>query len=211
MANVTVARRTGEEIKAGFPHDLKKQGILFGDWQKDQNIKPKSNGKPKTAGVVRRTKEETEWKFPLALKKKGVDFEKWKEKEMAVPIPAKAPTPKVEAYLKEVEQPKVLIEAPKELKQPPKPPKVEYVKVIERVIIETKDNTKELRQLIAEVADQVTWDTKLIPIDSKFKTTMMTELGKQGWKFCYIFDPRIVDPKSKKPDIMTFQRAKRKK
>src|SRR6056297_2539731 len=73
-----VVRRTKEQIKAGFPHDLAKKGVDFKEWLKKQKQEPEK----KTSKVVRRTKKQIEAGFPLKLALKGYSFEKWlKEQE----------------------------------------------------------------------------------------------------------------------------------
>ena len=198
-----VTRRTKAEIEAGFPHELKAKGILFEEWQKDQKAEAKPNGKPKNGkptqlplmGVVRRTKEEIDAGFPIEEKRTGVTFEEWKLRQ--------------EKLVEEVKEQrkKVVIEAPPEPKQAPRE-KVEYVKHVEKIIVETKDNRKELRELISEAYEKCTWEWKRIPLDDKFKVPMLTTMGNQGWHFAFIFDPKMVNENSKKPQEMVFQRPK---
>lgn len=210
MANVQVVRRTKEEIAAGFPHKLKQQGVTFEDWKKDQAPKSKKNGKatPKNGspkakngnplplmGVVRRTKEEIDAGFPIEVKRTGVTFEQWQAEQE-----------KITERIKE--QRKVIkLDPPPEPKQQPKE-KIEYIKVVEKIIVETKDNRTELKELIQEAFDKCTWEWKQVPMDDKFSVSQLSTLGRQGWRLAFIHDHKIMSPGSKKPDILCFQRPK---
>ncbi len=198
-------RRTKEEIAAGFPQELKAQGVDFHSWigqqkatkNKLEEAIENENVAPTNLGV-RRTQEEIDAGFPIEEKRNGITFEEWKERASTeVAIARKL----------------VKLDPPPEPKQAPPPvkPKVEYVKHTEKIIIKSEDNEEELRSLIQESLDKCIWEWKELPIDSKFKVTMMGSLGKQGWRFAYIFDPKMVDSNSKKPQVMMFQRPKRKK
>ncbi len=194
-------RRTKEEIEAGFPHELKAAGTIFEDWQAEKNkleeVIDSENSAPTQLGV-RRTQEEIDAEFPIEEKRNGVTFEEWKDRATVdISIARKL----------------VKIDPPPELKQAPAPvkPKVEYIKHTETIIVKTEDNEEELKSLIQEAFDKCVWEWKEVPIDSKFRVPMMHSLGAQGWKFAYIFDPKMVDITSKKPEIMMFQRPRRKK
>jgi len=197
-------RRTKAEIEAGFPQELKAKGIKFEDWQAEKAAeKSKLEEKIKQEEAtpshlgVRRTQEEIDAGFPIEEKRNGVTFEEWKAKASDdVAIARKL----------------VKIDPPPEPKQPATPkPKIEYVKHTERVIMVCEGHEEEVRDLIAEAYDDCIWEWKEVPIDAKFKVAKMTSLGKQGWRFAYIFDPKMVDEKSKKPQVMMFQRPWRKK
>ncbi|MBC8551990.1 MAG: hypothetical protein H8D23_20280 [Candidatus Brocadiales bacterium] len=198
-----VTRRTKAEIEAGFPHELKAKGVDFMQWVEEQRAEAKPNGRPKPQlplmGVVRRAKEEIEAGFPIEVKRTGVTFDQWKEEQAKL----------VAEVEKQKKTKKVLIEAPPEPKQAPKT-KVEYVKHVEKVIVETNNNRKELKEIIQETFDKCVWEWKHVPMDNKFKVSTMTSLGKQGWKFAFIFDPKMVSENSKKVQQMCFQRPRQK-
>jgi len=192
-------RRTSEEIAAGFPHELKIEGVLFEDWSaKKDKVRTVIKEDTATQVGVKRTQEEIEAGFPLEEKRNGVLLAEWLDRtKKAVNAGRKA----------------AVLDPPPEVKQPPVPKKreIEYVKHTETIIVKTDENAEELRGLIQEAYDSCVWEWKEVPIDSKFKVSRMKTLGSQGWRYAYIFDPKCVDSNSKKPQIMMFQRPRRKK
>lgn len=211
MTNKTIARRTVEEIAAKFPHALKLKGVLFEDWVTDQkNSVTNKNSKQKRPAVaemvvsehniLRRTTKEIEAGLPLGMKRDGMTLEAWlerQEKKEKKPIPEKEKTKEVKS------------EFFSKPKQPDPPPKKVYVRSIERIIIQTKDNEEEIKNLINEAVDQCLWEWKNVPLDNKFKITILDKLGKDGWKFAFIYEPGLIDSKSNKPDLICFQRPKK--
>ena len=45
-------------------------------------------------------------------------------------------------------------------------------------------------------------------MDNNFRATDLNKYGKQGWKFCFIFDPKVSSPRTTKPEEICFQRPK---
>jgi hypothetical protein len=166
-----VVRRTKEEIKAGFPHKLKEQGVDFTIWleeQKKQKVYEQEDLKSKKT-----TKENQlpKKEFPL---KKNLKLKVFEEKE------------------------------------PENENKKEYVKIVEKIIIKDKNNEKQLKDLINEALDNCLWEWKRVPLDDTFKVEYLDKYGKEGWKMAFIYEPKLINSNSNKPNYICFQRpAKR--
>jgi hypothetical protein len=169
-------RRTAEEIRAGFPHELKKKGVNFKTWLKEQKTKGKNATKKKTR----------------PLKSNG--YYENSEDVRVKRVFKIAPPPKYSDPPKRAE----------------KEAKTEYIKVVEKVIVKTKNNSEELHRIMQAALENCVWEWKYVPLDEKFKIEQLDKLGKQGWKLAFIHDNRLLHPKSEKPDILCFQRPKLK-
>ena len=174
-----VIRRTKEEIKAGFPHELKMSGINFETWLLEK--KANTTEKPK-----KEPKQEIQ-KKPVKIAKVADPEEVMKKVPIVVPFPEEQPQkgniPKIKEIIKET--------------------------VIEKIIVKTKDNEDELKNLMKEALDTCRWEWLHIPLDDKFRQNDLNKHGKDGWKFAFILEKTILP--TLKNDIICFQRPLQKK
>jgi hypothetical protein len=62
---------------------------------------------------------------------------------------------------------------------------------------------------MAEEMYKCSWEWKEVDLDKNFRSTLMKDLGKKGWKMVYVLSWRYVkDAWKNKADTMFFQRPK---
>jgi len=71
-------------------------------------------------------------------------------------------------------------------------------------------NGKTVQEVLNNELERCSWDWKYIKIDKNFKLEGLTKLGREGWKFAFVHEPKILDPNSKKPSTICMQRPAKK-
>lgn len=85
--------------------------------------------------------------------------------------------------------------------------KIPVIKEV-RILNGTKKTEKTVQEIMKQELDKCSWEWKRVPMDNNFRATDLNKYGKQGWKFCFIFDPKISSPGTTKPEVICFQRPK---
>ena len=75
--------------------------------------------------------------------------------------------------------------------------KIPVVKEV-RILDGTKGTEKTVQEIMARELEKCTWEWKNVTMDNTFKVTDLNKYGKKGWKFCFIYDPKVSFPKSTK-------------
>jgi hypothetical protein len=76
-------------------------------------------------------------------------------------------------------------------------------------IVILKDK-KTIQEILNEELEKCTWDWKYVKINKDFKLNILTKLGKEGWKFAFIHEPKVADPNSKQPSTVCLQKPVKK-
>lgn len=160
---------------------------------------------------VRRTKEEIEAGITLTQKKDMIDqalVSKQQAKKNGVKNPAKVSPTLYEEYdpnTKTVYKYKTRTVEKEVIKEVP------VIKEV-RILNGTEGTETTVQEFLNEQLQKCRWEWKEIIMDGEFKSSIMTELGKEGWKMTHIMSWRIIKEDWKnKPDSMFFQRPIRTK
>jgi len=210
-------RRTQAEIKAGFPVEAKKSGITLKDWKaqqreiKEETDKRKKLVKPETPTRLRRTQEEIKAGLTVGEKKRGVTIADKKrtsmgEKVVETKLVSKTP------YEDEVVD-KIETSNDGTVQTVFKSRQTVIEKIIEKPVIkevrilhEKDGRERTVKDIMEEEIGKCKYEWKRLPMDKSFKVTMLDTLGKQGWRFAFITNWKIMNPNTKKPDEVCFQK-----
>jgi len=78
-----------------------------------------------------------------------------------------------------------------------------------RILNGTKKTEKTVQEILDRELQKCQWEWKEVKMDSSFRTSLLKDLGKKGWKMAYIMEWRSLKPEWKgKPDTMFFQRPR---
>ena len=77
-----------------------------------------------------------------------------------------------------------------------------------RILSEKDGRERTVKEILEEEIGKCNWEWKHVPLDDKFKVTILNTLGKQGWRFAFMTNWKLVNPNSKKMDELCFQRIK---
>ncbi|MBC8410075.1 MAG: hypothetical protein H8E12_15355 [Rhodobacteraceae bacterium] len=81
-----------------------------------------------------------------------------------------------------------------------------------RILNGTTKTQLTLQELLDQELQKCTWEWKEVKMDSTFRTTVLSELGKEGWRMTHIMEWRRIKADWKdKPDSIFFQRSKTKR
>lgn len=213
-------RRTEAEIKAGFPVAAKKAGKTLKEWKAEQcEIKVETKKRKKliqqeTSTRLRRTLEEINVGLSVEEKRNGVTIEDKRKinssGEKVIKTTIKSKTPYEEEVLDRVD-----MSDDGTVRTVFKSRQTTVEKIIEKPVIkeirilnESTGRERTVKEILDEEIGKCKWEWKHIPLDNKFKVTMLGTLGKQGWRFAFMINWKIVDPNSKKLDELCFQRMK---
>lgn len=80
--------------------------------------------------------------------------------------------------------------------------------VTSKVVI-LKDK-KTVQEILNKELEKCSWDWKFVDIDQNFKLSQLTKLGKDDWKFAFIYEPQAVNPNSKRPSVVCLTKVLKK-
>ncbi len=199
-------RRTLKEIEAGFPLAQKYKGISFEDWQAKQLAKPipekplSKEAKQFSGKRIKRTKAEIEAGMPIFAKREGMTLGEWQAKQKEAQIKADEQNHKIQKTGPKFPDPLPVKQNHKD--------SFREVKEVQKIILETKNNKKEVKALFKEALERCAWEWKRINLDRDFKVSMLDKLGREGWKFAFMVEWPVIMPNSKKSNEILFQRPK---
>ena len=234
----TRIRRNKAEIEAGMPMELVRDGMSLDEFLLEEKKKLE---KP-IPRRIRRSKQEMDAGMTVEDKKRGLSIEDVKERntknenakdklakyreqvkraddEKAKAKPKRKSTKK---YIGTVTSGELIDATERGREGLPtryvykdklveKPVEVEVIKEV-RILNGTQDTQKTVQQIMQEELNKCTWEWKEIEETSFIGLDQLTELGKQGWKYAYDMDWKIIKPEWKdKPRTLYFQRPKKKR
>jgi len=174
-------RRTKAEIKAGLTVDQKKSGLTLESFlqkQKEQSKEEKKRKKLLKNSSSKRKQRAPNHNYVTTKEVIRNDFD--------------GPTKYVYKTETKVVEKEVKIPVIKEV----------------RILNGTKSSEKTVQEIMTIELEKCSWEWKNVTMDNTFKVTDLNKYGKKGWKFCFIYDPKVSFPKSTKPDEIVFQRPK---